>query len=122
MRQLGLGILLALSILAPRASRADDKGVTVQQLLDMCNTPVGSPEQAYCLGFVGGLSAVMLMNGQALRPRTPSAAALSLCAKDITYGAEVQAFKNWAQAHPENWQMPDQAGVVLALRELWPCK
>jgi hypothetical protein len=115
-------MLLALLVLAPGAARADDKGATVQRLLDMCNTPVGSPLEAYCLGFVGGMGNVMLMNGHSLRSLKPSSAALSLCAKDITYGAEIQAFKNWAQAHPENWQMPDQAGVVIALRELWPCK
>ena len=123
MRQLGLGMLLAFSILAPGVARADD--YSVQKFLEMCNEPDGSPDKSLYLGYVSGVSDVMYVNGLALRSLRPSSAAainLSLCAKDITYGAALQAFKNWAQAHPENWQMDHEAGVVIALRELWPCK
>lgn len=38
------------------------------------------------------------------------------------YAARIQAFMNWARAHPEKWNLTDFEGVVLALRESWPCK
>jgi hypothetical protein len=122
MRQLVFGMLLALSILAPGAARADN--FTVQDLLQMCNNPEGSPHATYCLGYVGGLGDAMAGIGGALSSLTQRDAnflkGVSTCGATIR-AAEVQAFKNWAQAHPEDWTKLAVEGVTVALRETWPC-
>jgi hypothetical protein len=39
----------------------------------------------------------------------------------LSYGAEVQAFKNWALMHPEQWAREAPVGVGIALRDTWRC-
>jgi len=67
----------------------------------------------------------MFNNGSVLEAIDPKVAgllkALSLCGVGSTYGAEQQAFENWARAHPEEWTESSSVGVVVALRGTWPC-
>ncbi len=52
-----------------------------------------------------------------------SSSDLRICSTEaIPYGAMVQTFRNWAEKHPEKWGARRYMGVMLALRETWPCK
>jgi hypothetical protein len=123
MRRIWLGTLVALSVLAPGAGMAQE-GATVQAFLDVCNSPAGSPLETYCLGYVAGLGEMLSVNGLLLQSMTPHDAnvlrPISMCGSP-SQGAEVQAFKNWAVMHPEQWTKAAGVGVGLALRETWPC-
>jgi hypothetical protein len=48
--------------------------------------------------------------------------AVGMCGDDVTYAAELQAFKNWANAHPEKRTEDMGAGVFEVLNTAWPCK
>jgi hypothetical protein len=134
MRRIWLGVLVAASLLTPGAGMAQEGGAdstTVQTFLDYCNSPAGSPAEEYCLGYIAGMGTVLDANGVVLEtmtsPHDANANALrhfSMCPSGTppSYGAEEQAFKNWAGAHPEQWTLTAGAGVGLALRETWPCK
>jgi Rap1a immunity proteins len=112
---LALALALALTV-APPLSRADAPSDNVQELLGMCNA-----EEDYkkisCLSYVSGIGDAMLLNG-----KIDPLGQMSICAEKITYGAMEQAFKNWAQKHPERWGHLRYVGVIAALRESWPCK
>jgi len=91
---------------------------------DACNSPMGSPGTIYCAAYISGVGGVIETNGIALSRFTPRDAnvlkTISACG-DTTVGASVQAFKNWAQAHPELWTQDAPSGVMMALRQTWPC-
>jgi hypothetical protein len=126
-----LGLALAVTA-APLLSLADvskdNASPNVQKLLQECNALQGSGEPdamdysnfSYCIGYVGGIGDAMLANGQIVHPLNP---VVSICDEGlISRGAMVQAFRNWAQKHPERWSDNDSLGVMAALRETWPCK
>lgn len=97
----------------------------VQALLIKCNAESSSLDVVLCLGRISGMSDLMGFNGYLLKSGRGSEPLrqFSTCPGDPipTYGADVQAFKNWAQKHPEHWTDPDILGVIAALRETWPC-
>ena len=118
-----LSLILAFPFLlvAAQSSAAEvPPEVTVQALLTNCKAVSGpnpglSTDANFCLGYISGVGDYL--KGMGLAGTNP---ALSICG-DISYGAAVQAFINWGQKHPEHWQENRLFGVVLALRELWPC-
>ena len=69
MRRLGLGMLLALSILAPATGRAEGQG-NVQELLQDCQQPIVDIRHFFCLGIVWGVSDTMMTNAAAFAART----------------------------------------------------
>jgi hypothetical protein len=106
----------------------------VQALLNSCNAPDTSSEFAFCTGYITGMGDAMHTSGimlkslyelKQLNENTATAKVLtplSICSStDISHGAMVQAFKNWATRHPENWGMEIEIGVMAALCETWPC-
>jgi hypothetical protein len=123
MKRLLMGIVLAGMMVSAGMARADDSSMNVQKLVQFCNDP---QSDLLCTGYIGGVGDMMVVNAEALKYLTPQAAksmkALSVCSSDITYGAEVQVFKNWAQAHPEMWTQESAVGVMLALRGTWGCR
>jgi hypothetical protein len=122
MKKLGLWIVMAAMQLASGAKA--DQLTNVQQLLDMCNGPYGSPGTIWCAAYIAGVGGGMEANGIALSRFTPRDAnvlrIISACGVP-TVGAGVQAFKNWAQAHPELWTLDSFTGVMKALQQTWPC-
>jgi hypothetical protein len=126
-KSLGLVLCLTLSLGAaaspcPAADRHD-----IQQLLHDCTDEEAPENILRCLGFIAGISDMMEMNGY-LRSQSEAAneilAPYSTCAGKPrpAHGAELQAFTNWARKHPADWDGPEAAGVMVALRETWPCK
>ena len=120
-----VGIVLAGMMVSAGVARGDDSTYTVQKLLTDCNAPSGSPGHAFCTGFVSGVGGVMSINSYGISHfKSPqdsaSVRALSTCG-EATFGAEVQAFMNWAPKHPERWSEDAIIGVMRALRDTWPC-
>lgn len=115
--------LLALSfVLAlPVPVLAEVEGDTVQSLLEDCNS-TAAERRLYCLGMVGGVSGVMNSNCMMLETGNPSAPQLAASTGKITFGALEQAFKNWAAAHPEGWGYGATVGLMLSMRETFPCQ
>jgi hypothetical protein len=116
-----LGLTLALAA-APPLSRAAEMP-DVQKLLEECNAAPETQDFFYCIGYIGGIGDAMRLNGIDARQRALSPMLVSICDEgSISYGAMIQAFKNWGQEHPETWGFPQYRGVATALRETWPCK
>ena len=114
-----LGLALALTA-APPLSRADVPNV--QKLLEECNAAPGTDDFFLCIGYVGGIGDAMILNGVDARRKAINPMLVICDEEGISYGAMIQAFKNWAQQHPETWGSPQYRGVATALRESWPCK
>ena len=100
------------------SAQAEDKpDLSVQGLYQSCkeNNP-NVADRATCIGFVSGASEIMMAVGS----HDP---VLGMCPSEPipTFGARLQVFLNWAEKHPEQWSKPGSLGVLLALRETWPC-
>jgi hypothetical protein len=123
MRKSVIAIGFAIGVfVATSSAYANDN---VAALLQQCNAEYASTDWFYCVGKVGGISDVMDLNGLLYSSGKggTNLSPLSTCPNKPTlpYGARLQAFKNWAQIHPERWGDQDFIGVMTALREVWPC-
>src|SRR6516164_6595024 len=107
-KKLGLGIILVAGMLIAGARARAGEPLTVQRLLYQCQSTSGE----FCLGYVGGVGDLMELN-DFLRLGNPGFKGASMCTGGLTptYEARVQAFENWAQAHPESWSEPALNGV-----------
>jgi hypothetical protein len=99
----------------------------IQTLLQECNANSTSYEGFHCVGYVCGIADMMGMNGALFMHSGEGLEglfALSACygKPEPTCGAKVQVFRNWAQKHPEKWNIQEYVGVALSLREVWPCR
>ena len=111
--------LLLLALLSISA-KAEDQSATVEWLYSACQAPKGSAHNMYCVAYVRGIVDTLLVNGEMLKGDKAHRAEMALCGT-VGNAAAVQAFKNWAEKHPEAWSKPMVAGVTVALRELWGC-
>lgn len=114
-------LALIVAGLFPSSTVAQEQNV--QTLLDNCNS-TDAKQFMYCLGYIGGASDVMVLNGGILKnnPSIDILKRFAMCPPSaITYGASRQAFVNWAKNHPEAWTQSMALGVVVALRDVWPC-
>lgn len=106
---------------AKAADSALDSSQTVQSLFQACKVAAtphaeSDPDASYCLGYISAVGDFLKVI-----PRIPSSSIQGICG-NASYGAAVQAFSNWAAAHPEEWTEPRLLGVAKALRQTWPCK
>ena len=92
---------LALAVMLGCVMPAHADDYNVQSLHSFCKSPKASVRDTFCLGYFAGED-------------------LRACGH-ISYGAEVQAFMNWVEKHPEQRTSPREFGVVSALSEAWPC-
>jgi hypothetical protein len=98
-------------------TQAADHQMSIQYLYEAC-TGADSALEMYCIGYISATEDAMTTIGIG-----DEAKAFGMCSKaTVSYGAAIQAFKNWAQKHPETWSAPRYMGVALALKETWPCK
>lgn len=92
----------------------------VQTLLSWCKSPNESQLYSGCIGYISG-AADLMQAISVLDVKDPLIKPfLGLCGRP-TYGAMIQAFINWAEAHPEEWSTDRSLGVASALRQKWPC-
>ncbi|UVK43258.1 hypothetical protein BPNPMPFG_005036 [Mesorhizobium sp. AR07] len=119
---IGLIALMMSPLFAPQANA--ERTSNVQTLLAACTEDSRSFDFTYCLGYVGGTADTMAVNGWAAKKAgTPATLGMTCISSPApTYGAYVQAFVNWAQAHPKNWQESLGYGVMEALSQTWPCQ
>lgn len=113
-------VALLLLALLPVCAQSQDKPATVQWLYGECTAPQAA-SQIYCAGYVRGIVDALLINAELLHDNKTLRAEMALCGT-VSNAAAVQAFKNWAEKHPEAWSEPMFAGVVVALRDLWGCE
>jgi len=70
-----------------------------------------------CLGMADGVVQVMVYNCiLAADAPVPKASA------PPSIGAAIQAFLNWADAHPERWGDSFSAGMMAAAMDTFPCE
>jgi hypothetical protein len=106
------------SMMSIAVGRAEDKQ-NIQWLYHACKNRDDNFNYLLCVGYVSGIGDLMHVNGGA--PHRDTGWDDRLCG-DPSYGAQVQAFVNWAEKHPNLWQYPRPFGVVTALREAWACR
>ena len=119
MRSFTAAALLACGISSAHAASLD---MTVQGLYQLCKSDNSNPlikntDTIHCYAYISGIADLLVVQGAG------GAKIMSICAKPTpSYGAMVQAFVNWASAHPEEWGKPRVSGVLAALSKSWPCR
>lgn len=100
------------------AMQAKDPRVSIQSLYEDCTAP-DPQRQMFCSGFISAMWDHMWLLGGSESTRT----LLGICVDaQVSYGAAKQTFTNWAQKHPEKWNLDRMYGVIWALQEAYPCK
>ena len=102
-----IGILLLPPSYAGGATLQDV--FNVKTLHQACIAPKESQTFGRCFGYVQGVADAMMGKTFCLGDR-------------VDYSALIQAYNNWAAAHPEKWTEFQIIGVMTALSEKWPCK
>ncbi len=118
---MGQAALILVCALATPAFGQDN----VQGLMMKCDNSNASDQQFYCYGRVTAVFEMMLLNGVTIAQHDHAVKTmLSVCEVGHlpSYGAQVQAFINWAKKHPEKWNENDLDGIMTALQETWPCQ
>lgn len=99
---------------------------TVGGMLQACERPDYEFEaeivrSIYCSGLAAGIAYVMEANclTAAAGTSTPDPGLSS--EGDLSGGAAVQVFVDWARAHPERWGDEIMDGIATALAETLPC-
>ena len=116
-------VLCALALGLSTASAQNTGEQNTQALYRMCRNE-HDPNFALCLGYISGISDIMgAMGDYNKQKHIKDLGSWSFCAQQpiLSYGAIVQTFVNWAQAHPERWSENQMLGVIFALREKFPC-
>ena len=114
-------LVVVLFLLCAGSSAALADNDNVQVLLRKC-TSKGSADQLYCIGRVTGIFEMMGLIGVRAGKQLASMEPLEICSDPMpSNGAVIQAFTNWANKHPEKWNAPDIAGIVIAVHETWRC-
>jgi hypothetical protein len=113
---------LAFAIVFVSMAKAHADDHNVQSLYNLCKATTDDARYTLCIGYISGIGDIMQTNS-VMHPRAavdPAPLDERLCGQP-SYGAQVQAFKNWAEKHPQQWQAPRQLGVISALSGTWPC-
>jgi hypothetical protein len=112
----------ALSISPLSESSAQNVDIfSVQSLYENCKAPERSPRNTLCMGYISGVGNMMGLVGAVERQHPDRDYANLATCGDITNGAMMQAFMNWAEKNPREWASNQSVGVILALSETWPC-
>ncbi|SRR5579883_154794 len=110
------------------AASSDGSMESIQSLYEKCNQTSGSRDARYlvCVTYVMAIADLMDVEGLAVMgapdDRYASLRNVAICRDSVTTpGAMAQMFVNFAESHPERWTEPAAVGVMIALRETWPC-
>lgn len=118
--------IVAILILCSPAKAAEPTFRTIQDLLGDCKSD-DVARKIGCIAYVSGVGDMMGVVKIA-RQAVPDEEQVSwnfvaVCSTEsITAGQMMQAFINWAEKNPKEWQKPIIVGAWNALRETWPCK
>jgi hypothetical protein len=95
---------------------------SVQDLLGFCESPATSQSYNFCIGYVGGIGDLLVVNRLLYKQGLSEMTGAEICGEPSpSHGAMMQAFRNWAHSHPERWADHEYFGVMLALMDSWPC-
>lgn len=100
--------------------QAEQPGTSIEALYRDCNAKESSPAWAFCAGYIAAQAESMIVLGQAGESEKP----FGICPApgiSVSGRAAIQAFKNWAEKHPERWGQVRHLGVAFALGDDWPC-
>ena len=111
-----LAIVVATIFIGLFPARAAPVDSSVQELYRMCQERDGAVDAWRCTEYVAGVGDALDFSSG-----LPNTKLFAICGRP-SYGAMVQAFKNWAVKHPEDWAKSRIYGVALALVQTWPCK
>jgi len=109
-------------LLFPLPVQADS--LTVQNLLESCNSAENSAGWWYCRGLIYGIGFALAQTASQNVIEGKRPPDLSICFGESfpPIGAGVRVFTNWANAHPDLWGESDTLGVTTALVQTWPCR
>jgi hypothetical protein len=101
---------------------------TVQDLYTDCKSTEAA-KQVSCIRFIDGISSAMLISGQLSLinslawHRRQIYSTMGMCPEQsLTQGQMRQAFVNWVERNPKEWQKMEYEGVIAAMKETWPCR
>jgi hypothetical protein len=114
--------LTAMSLCLTSTARADAADTsTIHSLYRACTETNNPSNFGVCLGYIEGVGHMMHLT-QLGKPGQ-SVTNIEWCHPErLTREQTLQAFKNYHDAHPEQWDMPGVAGVMFALLSTWPCQ
>ncbi len=110
---------------------AQQKFDTVGDVLGICRSAAAVPGQVntmpegYCLGVVAGTLQTLLTACATARDEgaeVPFALTMARPPGEYPSYAATQAFVNWAEDNPDNWDMPFTLAVIVALPLAFPCR
>jgi hypothetical protein len=110
-------IVAAMLVLMAGTARAENPDITPAEMRQMCNGDEAS--QGECVAYMVAVTNMLkdLIGAYHLK--------LGFCVPEGTWtpDATQESFLKWSDSHPENdSKMGSAAGIVLALREAYPCK
>lgn len=76
-------------------------------------------------GVVGGVATTLQLQGEINKSKGEPASQLSLCfesGKAPTRAEMAKLFVAWGEKHPEAFDDQDALGVIVALKEAYPCE
>lgn len=112
--------LLTATVLALFAdiTLADEQRFTVRHLAGACTVETeNSIERAHCVGFIAGV----LDAYQSLRQFGSLDGPMCLPEDGMSPGAAIVVFGTWFEAHRELAELSAATGVLLAMRQRFPC-
>jgi hypothetical protein len=114
----GVSLLIASNVYAGDA--APERGSTVQDLYNACKSNL-EVANVICEQYIAGVMDVMSLVGAADDRKVGPA--FGMCVGDgyVSYQAARQVFINWAEKHPKLWDKGRDFGVMIAMRQAWPC-
>jgi hypothetical protein len=111
-------VATVIALMAPLISVSQEHPkLTVEALYGMCKEPRENLGGTFCEAYLG--ASVDQMVFDAVYGDRSFREGFAICGNVPSYAAAVQAFKNWAEKHPEEWRKPAVLGVIAALHDLW---
>jgi hypothetical protein len=113
-------VLLMIASIAYADDATPERGSTVQDLYNACKSS-NAVAKVICEQYIAGIMDVMSLVGGVDTGKVSSR--MGMCVGDayVSYQAARQVFINWAEKHPKLWNKERDFGVMIALRETWPC-
>jgi hypothetical protein len=96
---------------------AKDPATSIQRLYAICSS-TDKGDTLYCFGYITAMVESMTAVG-----KEPLTREYGICPRaPVSVTASVEAFRNWAQRHPQQGTLIRYSGVAWALQEKWPCR
>lgn len=119
-----LWVLATIGLIASSPVSAAE-AFNVKNLLRACQSEETSDAAwFYCSGVIGGVATTLQLQGEMDKSKGLPASQLSVCfekGNPPTRSEMAQLFVAWGKQHPEASDNQDALGVIIALKEAYPC-